>query len=181
VNNGLLVDDEAIADACLGPQIAGTSGIRFEFSAELAHVNTEILGLFEGLGTPDFVQEEPLGNDFTAVFGQDAEEFELGGGEVELLSGAADDARGPIDFDGAEAKEGSGGFLRVGAAQGSANASVEFGSAEGFGDEVISAAIEGLDAVAFLPTGGDDENGGTGKDAEARDQVETIAVGKTEV
>jgi len=53
-------DHQAVADTGLGLQVLGASGVTLQLAAELGDIDTQILGLFGVLGTPDFVQQLSL-------------------------------------------------------------------------------------------------------------------------
>jgi len=75
---------EAVSDPRLSDDVSRFFG-GFDLLAELADVDTEILGLI-GVGAPYSVQEGAMGEDLTGVFGENDEEIELLGGQVGFLA-----------------------------------------------------------------------------------------------
>ena len=53
---GLLPEPEAVADAGFGEEVAGLGGVGFEFVAQVAHVDAQVVAAFGVAGAPDGAQ-----------------------------------------------------------------------------------------------------------------------------
>ena len=150
---------EAVAFAADGEDVFGGLGFLFEFLAEPGDVDVDGAGGDEGLVAPDLGEEPFAGEDLAAVIDEAAEELHLFGGEVDGGAVAVDGGDGEIDGDGAELEAGDGGegFLAHAAEEGG-DAGGEFVGVEGFGEVVVGAEVEALDAVGDLAAGGEHED-----------------------
>lgn len=70
---------EAVADAGFGQEVAGVSGFGFELSAELGHVDAEVVGFLPVGGPPYFGQELLLGDEFLGIAHQKFKKAPFGG------------------------------------------------------------------------------------------------------
>jgi hypothetical protein len=135
-----LVRYQAVADAGLGLQVLGTSGIALQLAAELGDINAEILSLFGVLGPPHFIQQLPLREHFSGVLNQDLKQLVFVGRQVDFLAVDPDDALFEIDLDGTETSERASAIRTgAGASQSGANAGKQLAYSEGLGDVVVGA------------------------------------------
>jgi hypothetical protein len=143
-------------------------------------MDAEVVGVLFGVGAPEFAEDLAVGDDFAAVDEEEAQEGVFLGGEVDFLASAADEAGGEVDFDIAKGDDGR--FVGgAGAAKDGADAGEEFAAAEGFGEVVVGAGVEGGDFVFFAVADGEDEDGDLGPFAEAAEDFEAVEIGEAEV
>lgn len=138
--------------------MAGDVGVGFEFLAELDDVGIDGAGIGEGFIAPDGVEDLIAGEGAIGILEEVDEEVVLGGGELDLLAAAGDDAAVDVDFGIGELEDL--GLFGGGAAQEGANAGEELAAAEGFDDIVVGADFEEEDFVDLVADGGEDEDGG---------------------
>ena len=69
----------------------------------------------------------------------------------------------------------------AGVADGGADPGQQFVRAEGLGEVVVGAGVEGLDLIALVAAGGDDKDGDLGPLADAAEDGHAVHVGQAEV
>ena len=94
---GSSAGEEAVADAGFGTKVARAGGVIFEFTAELRHVDAEVLGLLAMLGAPNLDEQLALGDDLAGMADEGFEQAELDWREVDLGLAHADEAGIEID------------------------------------------------------------------------------------
>ncbi len=131
-------------------------------------------------GTPDVAEELAVSDNFSAMLEQEAEEGVFFDGEVNLGAGFGHGAACEINLHVAEGRDAdlAGG---LGAAEEDADAGEEFATAEGFGEVVVGACVEGGDLGGLVALDGEDEDGRVTPFAEAAEDVEAVHVGQAEV
>ena len=171
---------EAVADPGLAFDVAGAVG-GVEFFAELGDEDAEVLGLIFAGGAPDVAEKELVGEDAVGVVGEEEEEIELFGGEVDVgvltrtMRAAVSMKRGPtVSCAGA-------GSSRAMLAEVGADAGQELGHAEGLGDVVVGAFVEGGDFHGLLLADGEDDDGGFGDAADGAGEFDAAHLGHGEV
>ena len=154
----------------------------FGLFAEAADVDFD--GAFEGRGfalvehAPDFI----AGDDAASGAGEDVENVEFGGGDVEGLVGDPDAAGGGAETEAADFGEfGLAGEGVAGAAEDGGDAGGEFFGAEGFGEIVVGAGVEAEDAVLLGTAGGEHDDGNGGAAAELGEDFEAVEAGEHDV
>ena len=96
----LLVRDKAIANARLGQDILRALRVGFEFLAQLAHVDAQVLGVI-CIGRPPHVGEDALvGKHPSVIGGQVGQQLEFGAGQLDFFIVARDDVPGQVNRDG---------------------------------------------------------------------------------
>ena len=148
-----------------------------DFFAEAAHVGIHSAGIDEGIVFPDIAEELVAGLDASGALGEDGEELEFGGSEVDGLAFPRGDVAGDIDMEIAEAELVAGFFAGLAAAEDFLDAQEEFARAERFGEVIISAEFEAEDAVDLGRLGGEHEDGrlgGGGLEAEGFANLEAV-------
>jgi len=61
---------QAVTDPGFRQQIAGASGVGFQFMAQLPHINPQIVAVFDVARSPDFFQQLPMGDDKAGMANQ---------------------------------------------------------------------------------------------------------------
>ena len=152
----------------------------FDFFAEVGHVDAQVVRVFLVARTPDVAEELAVGDDLSAMLEQQTEECVFFDGEVNVRAGLGHGASREIDLHVAERCDAylAGG---LGAAEEDADAGEEFAAAEGFGEVVVGAGIQGGDLGGFVALDGEDEDGRVAPLAEAAEDVEAAHVGQAEV
>lgn len=131
-----------------------------EFFADMGDVHVDRSGFgVTGVEAPDALEDFRAGDNATGVGEEVAEEggFALGEGcggvfEGDFLGGEVDEATGDDEGFG-------GGVAFAGAAEDAVDAGQEFAGGEGFDDVVVRAGGEAANAVGFLATRGEDDDG----------------------
>jgi len=170
--------DEAVADPGFGLDVL-FAGFGFEFFAELSDEDAEVFGLVYGVSAPDGGEQGAMGDDLAVVAGQVGDELEFFGGEVDGASLDGDGVGDGVDEE-VSGLNGAGGALR-GAAEVGADAGEEFVVAEGLGDVVVGASVEGFDLGALVVADGEYEDGGGGGGADGAADVDAGHGGHHEV
>ena len=75
---GFLAEPEAVADAGFGEEVAGWGGVGFEFVAQVAHVDAQVVAAFGVAGAPDGAQELRGSHHAAGVADQDGEQAVFG-------------------------------------------------------------------------------------------------------
>lgn len=154
--------------------------VALEFFAELSDKDAEVFGLLGGLRAPDGGEQGAMGEDLAGVAGEEEQEVKFLGGEVDGAAAYGDRMRGGIDEEVADFDGRIAGALG-GAAQMGADAGKEFLDAEGFGDVVVGAGIEGFDFGVLLIANGENEDGGAAGAADGAAEVDAGHAGHHEV
>jgi hypothetical protein len=179
--------DEEVAGGADGADEAGGLGIVAEFLAEGGDV--DVYRAVEDLvvAVADFLEELLAGFDAAAGADEAGEEVELDGGEIQGLVMEGDDAGADVHAEGAgEEIRGvrSGGGL--GGAEGAtaddgAETGEELAGGEGFREVIVGADLEADDAVGFVTTGGEHEDGDVAGFADLFEDLEAVHAGEHEV
>ncbi len=141
--------DETIADPRFGLYVLA-AGFVFQFFAELSDEDAEVFGLMRGLSAPDGSEQGAVRHDLARMPGEVEHQVELFGREVNRLALHGDSVRGCI-HDEVAGLDGGGGAFGCTAKMG-AHAGQQFLNAEGLGDVVIGAGVEGLNLGSFVVT-----------------------------
>src|SRR5436309_9800585 len=99
-------DHQTIADATFSSQQSIRRSWDLDFLAQMHHVDTQILRLFFGIGTPNLAQQLLLRHHFSSVDRQQLEERILSGGELDFASGDGDAMTVKVDDEVAGFKAG---------------------------------------------------------------------------
>jgi len=152
----------------------------FDFFAELVDYDAEIFGFVAVFGTPDGLQETTVGDGFALLSDEMLEDFEFLGREMDFGTGHGDAALFKIhgQFFGLEGRNGVGGGVP---AERGANAGEEFFDAEGLGDVIIGAGVEGDDFVTFGVANGEDDDGNVAPGADFAAGFDARDAGKINV
>jgi hypothetical protein len=170
----------AVADAGFGADAGGPGGVFFELVAQVGDVDAQVVGGVAGIWAPHTVQDLAVGQDLSGVGHEQAQQGVLDGGEVDDGPAASDDPRGEVDLDGATGEEGLGRGGEA-ASGGGTDAGEELGAAEGFGDVIIGAGVEGGDLVVFAVVDGEDHDGDGAPFADASEDGQAIEIREAEV
>ncbi len=81
---------EPITDPQFSCEIPRARGVRLEFMAELRHVDAQILALFGVGGTPYFLKQLTMRDDFARVPDESGQQFVFNRGEMNLPVGNTD-------------------------------------------------------------------------------------------
>ena len=153
---------EDIADAPFGVEEFFGEGF-IEFLAEAADVDVDDVGVAVEVHVPDLFGDEGAGEDFAGAAGEECEEGEFLGAEVETFAGAGGLVADEIDFEIGDGEEI--GLACAGAAEDGADAGEEFREGEGFDEVIVGAEFEAFDAVFDGIAGGEEEDGDGGAGA----------------
>ena len=77
VDRGPSILHQAVSYARLGKEVARTSGVWFQFAAELRHVDAQVLSLFTMLRSPHFDEQLPLRNHLPGMSNESLQQFVL--------------------------------------------------------------------------------------------------------
>ncbi len=145
-------------------------------------MNPEGVRLGGAGGSPDFAKKLRVGDDLAAMAEEEAQELVFPGGEGDGRAGAGDPAGGKVDLDVAETGDrGLRGARGGRAAKQDAQAGEQLAAAEGLGEVIVGAGVEGGDFLRFLVADGKDEDGKRGPLAEAAEDLKAVGVGQPEV
>ena len=147
--------DETVADPGFRLDVLLAS-FCLEFLAQLAYEDAQIFGLVCGLGSPDRGEQGAVGHNFSRMASQVEEQVEFFWGEMDGLAEDGDAVSVRIDYEVARLHRGRGAFGS--AAQVGADPCKQFLDAEGLGDVVVCARVEGFDLGALVVPHGENEH-----------------------
>ena len=154
--------------------------IALKFLAQLGDEDAKVFGLLRELRTPDVSEQDAVGKDLACIAGKKEEKIEFFGREVDGAGGDGDGVGGGIDEKIADLDRSIAGALRSAAEMG-ADAREELLDAEGLGDVVVGAGVEGFHLGVLLIAHGKDEDRGAGFAANGATKIDAGHAGHHEV
>jgi len=170
---------EAITDPGLGLDVLLLRTV-LQFFAQLADEDTEIFGLLGRLGAPDRGQQCAMSKDLARIAREQQQEIEFLGGEMYGAAGDGDGVSRRVDDKVAHLDRTVAGAFGSAAEMG-AHAGEELLDAEGFGDVVVGAGIEGFNLGVLLIAHRENEDGGTALAADGAAEFDTAHTGHGQI
>ena len=162
--------------------MTGATRVAFELAPKSRGVHTDIDRKLRIVPPPNLVEDPPRREKHPRVIEEKEEERVLPGREGHVLPLPRHQAALTVDRDLAEARGGRRPRRSVEPPIEGAQAGEELRRAEGFGEVVVRPEIERRDLDRLLTAGGEHQHRGrTHGGEEGREELESVAVGKTEV
>lgn len=152
----------------------------FDLFTEMRDVNSEIVGLRTGLGTPDIHQELAVGEDLAAMNHEQTKQGIFGRSQFDFRATSSHDPGGQIDFQVSEGEQGVG-RLTLGMAHGGTQPREQLACAEGLGHIIIGARIERVDFIVFVVSDCEHDHRNTAPFPEPFEDLEAIHIRQTQI
>lgn len=175
-----------ISHADLREDISRLSRIGLQLPADVGHIYPQdLVVVIVRVGAPDVVDDVVIGEDAAAVFGQQGDQLVLDLGEVDLLVLKEHQAAGEINgqiLEGVDRLAFSHGAAQLLVmAQGGADAGQKLGGAEGLGDVIVAAAVQGQHLFLLVGPGGNDDNGHHGPFPHLLDDLDSVHIRQAQI
>src|SRR5262245_35158276 len=89
---------KTVPDSRLGEDQGRRLGVRLYFFPKMPHINPEVLGVFDGIGAPDLLEDLSMGHDLSGVFHEQTQDIVFRGRQTDQLSVHFHCSTGEVDL-----------------------------------------------------------------------------------